>query len=165
MYPVVKTACAYKRYGVGHAPLTLWCFLLYLLYLRCLLCVVWPFFIVCLFLEVVGVLFCLVLLVLSFFFFVLFLFFPLFLIWLHYIISIYTVFGCTRSSYHNHFPFDYTYSYTVHVQIPRELFWVLTITDGAAQHPGLLYITYWVPSPLQFGSFALMTMAYGEVKT
>ncbi|CAM9895266.1 unnamed protein product, partial [Scytosiphon promiscuus] len=47
--------------------------------------------------------------------------------------------------------------------ILRGLFWVLAITTREEWHSNRFGLLYWLPNPLQFGSFLLLPMAYSKV--
>lgn len=43
------------------------------------------------------------------------------------------------------------------------MFWVLAITTRQEWHSISFGLLYWLPNPLQFGSFLLLPMAYSKV--
>lgn len=45
------------------------------------------------------------------------------------------------------------------------MFWVLAITTREEWHSISFGLLYWLPNPLQFGSFLLLPMAYSKVRT
>eukprot|EP00904_Undaria_pinnatifida_P005066 jgi/Undpi1/168/HiC_scaffold_1.g00165.m1 len=47
--------------------------------------------------------------------------------------------------------------------ILRGIFWVMTITAGERWHGDTFYLLYWLPNPLQFGSFSLLPLFYSQV--
>lgn len=51
----------------------------------------------------------------------------------------------------------------VYSQVLRGMFWVLAITTRQEWHSISFGLLYWLPNPLQFGSFLLLPMAYSKV--
>ncbi|CAM9279596.1 unnamed protein product, partial [Laminaria digitata] len=47
--------------------------------------------------------------------------------------------------------------------ILRGIFWIMTITTEEHWHGDTFYLLYWLPNPLQFGSFSLLPLFYSQV--
>ena len=48
-------------------------------------------------------------------------------------------------------------------QILRGIFWIMTIMTEERWHGDMFYLLYWLPNPLQFGSFSLLPLFYSQV--